>query len=616
MVQRIIIFCAIFIMLNGIINGTALAADRDVIVGFNKPVGPSEKALIQSHGGTIKKSFHLIPAIAARVPENNITKMKKDPRIRYIENDKIFEAAADEYSSSWGVQQIGARMVHDQGINGTGVRIAVLDTGIDYTHEELNDNYKGGVSFVLDIYGNVINPDGYDDSTYSHGTHVAGIIAAEDNGIGVVGVAPNASIYAVKVLDGAGFGFASWIISGIDWAVKNDMDIVTMSIQGSDSQALHDAVDVAYNSGLLLVAASGNTNGDPVAYPAAYDSVIAVTAVDNIYQRASFSSKGPQIELAAPGVNIYSTVKGGYNYKNGTSMAAPHVTGTAALILSTDFPDVNGDGIKNNSDVRAILQNTARDIGDQGKDDLFGYGLLDTSMALLGYSAYKPADMSIVKDDGESAVVAGDGPAYKYTITVRNDGPWDAFNVRVSELWPLGFERGIVTASQGNCNLTGINIICDLGKIVKGGTGTITVNYSVPLNTFEGAQRSYTNEVDVISYTTPDFNLSGNSAIDTNIVGEAKLALIRTKGSPNNDLREINLSQGNYSINIHSNNISEVEMKVYDNGTLQKDLSTLYKFNKSKDIKLELNVKNLLKVVFIPYGSKGATGHVIIRRLL
>ncbi len=603
-------------MLNGIINGTALAADRDVIVGFNKPVGPSEKALIQSHGGTIKKSFHLIPAIAARVPENNITKMKKDPRIRYIENDKIFEAAADEYSSSWGVQQIGARMVHDQGINGTGVRIAVLDTGIDYTHEELNDNYKGGVSFVLDIYGNVINPDGYDDSTYSHGTHVAGIIAAEDNGIGVVGVAPNASIYAVKVLDGAGFGFASWIISGIDWAVKNDMDIVTMSIQGSDSQALHDAVDVAYNSGLLLVAASGNTNGDPVAYPAAYDSVIAVTAVDNIYQRASFSSKGPQIELAAPGVNIYSTVKGGYNYKNGTSMAAPHVTGTAALILSTDFPDVNGDGIKNNSDVRAILQNTARDIGDQGKDDLFGYGLLDTSMALLGYSAYKPADMSIVKDDGESAVVAGDGPAYKYTITVRNDGPWDAFNVRVSELWPLGFERGIVTASQGNCNLTGINIICDLGKIVKGGTGTITVNYSVPLNTFEGAQRSYTNEVDVISYTTPDFNLSGNSAIDTNIVGEAKLALIRTKGSPNNDLREINLSQGNYSINIHSNNISEVEMKVYDNGTLQKDLSTLYKFNKSKDIKLELNVKNLLKVVFIPYGSKGATGHVIIRRLL
>lgn len=381
--QRIfLIFCAIFM-----ISGIALAADRDVIIGFHQPVGLSEKALINNHGGVVKKSFHLIPAIAARVPENKIEGMKKDPRIAYIEDDKIFEAA-DEYTSSWGVLHIGSNAVHAQSINGTGVKIAVLDTGIDYNHEDLNDNYKGGIGFVQDSNGNVISSN-FDDSTYSHGTHVAGIIAAENNGIGVVGVAPNAEIYAVKVLDGAGFGISSWIISGIQWAVENNMAIVSMSIQGSDSQALNYAVDNAYNSGLLLVAAGGNTKGGSVSYPGAYDSVIAVTATDASDHNASFASIGHEIELAAPGVGIYSTIKGGYGFMDGTSMAAPHVAGVAALILSTDFQDANRDGVKNNSDVRMLLHN-AKDLGVPGRDVTYGYGLVDASIAVLGYSTLEP----------------------------------------------------------------------------------------------------------------------------------------------------------------------------------------------------------------------------------
>ncbi|TFH43664.1 MAG: hypothetical protein E4G94_04550, partial [ANME-2 cluster archaeon] len=176
-----LIFCVIFM-----ISGVALAADRDVIIGFHQPVGPSENALIHDHGGEAKKSFHLIPAIAARVPENNIEKLKKNPRIAYIEDDIIFREA-DEYTSSWGVQHIGSNIVYNNGITGAGVKIAVLDTGIDYYHEDLNDNYYGGIGFVQDNNG-IVNPSNYDDSTYSHGTHVAGIIAAENNGIGVVGV--------------------------------------------------------------------------------------------------------------------------------------------------------------------------------------------------------------------------------------------------------------------------------------------------------------------------------------------------------------------------------------------------------------------------------------------
>lgn len=615
--QIAIKICAIFIVINMInaivLNGVALAADRNVIIGFDKQVGPSEKALIQSHGGIIKNSFHLIPAIAAKISENNITKMKKDPRILYIEDDKIFKAA-DEYINSWGVKNIGSESVHSKGIIGTGVKVAILDTGIDYNHEDLNDNYKGGIGFVQDQNG-IVNPDNFDDSSSSHGTHVAGIIGAENNGVGVIGVAPNSSIYALKVLDGAGFGLSSWIISGIQWAVDNNMNIVTMSIEGSDSLALHDAVDVAYNSGLLLVAAGGNTNGGPVRYPAAYDSVIAVTAINNTYQKASFSPVGPEVELAAHGVDIYSTIRGGYDYKKGTSMATPHVAGIAALIMSTDFQDIDGNLIKNNRDIRMIMQNTARDIGDIEKDNIYGYGLADASMAVLGISAYKPADLSITKDDSVLDVVAGDGPIYTYIITVKNNGPFDALNVNVSDIWPNGFViYNIATSGNGNCVTKGINFTCNFGKIVNGGIETININYSVALSSFESGLRDYTNRVDVISSSNPDFNMVDNNAIDTNIIKEAKLMLIRTKGSPSDDLKRVNLIQGNYSIAIYSDNLPEMEMKVYENGKLRKDLSSVFNFNKSKDINLNLNVKNKFDVIFIPYGSKGTTGYIVIKR--
>jgi subtilisin len=409
--QRIfLIFCAI-----SMISGIALAADHDVIIGFHQPPGLSEKALIHDHGGVVKNSFHLIPAIAAKLPENNIEKLKKNPRVAYIEDDKIFKAAADEYTSSWGVQHIGSNVVHAQGINGTGVKIAILDTGIDYNHPDLDGNYKFGYDFVFG------DTDPFDDSYNSHGTHVAGIIVAENNGIGVVGVAPNAEIYALKVLEGGGFGFSSWIISGMQWAVDNNMDIVSMSIEGPEDAALHEAVDKAYNAGLLLVAAGGNyrTGTGPVKYPAAYDSVIAVTATDAADHNASFASIGPEIELGAPGVGISSTIKGGYGFMDGTSMAAPHMTGVAALIISKGIPDVNGDGVNNNTDVRLKLQMTARDLGVSGWDNIYGYGLVDAQMAVLGVS---DIELTLIRTNGpadKDAQKVPISPGY-YEITIHN----------------------------------------------------------------------------------------------------------------------------------------------------------------------------------------------------
>ena len=365
-----------------LLSGTAHSEEpqRDVIVRFHQMPCDSEKALIYSEGGVVKHDYRLIPAVSASLPEQAIDNMRKNPKIAYIEEDVILTTTTDEYWNSWGVSHIGSEMAHKTGIDGAGVKVAVIDTGVDYTHEDLDDNYKGGYDFVFS------DPDPFDDSYSSHGTHVAGIIAAESNGIGVVGVAPDASLYAVKAMDGSGHGLASWVIAGIEWAVDNDMDIATMCFGTSRySQSLRDACRNASDAGVLLVAAAGNTNGGDVTYPARYDSVIAVTATNQSDQQASFSSIGPEVELAAPGVDIMSTTKGdgGYGHLSGTSQAAPHVAGTAALIISSNLPDINGDGIVNNEDVRLQLRSTAQDLGDLGKDDIYGYGLVDVQAAVF-----------------------------------------------------------------------------------------------------------------------------------------------------------------------------------------------------------------------------------------
>ncbi len=375
-----ITFLAISIIL---LSGTAYSEEprRDVIIGFHQMPIPSEKALIHSEGGVVKHEYRLIPAVSASLSEKAIDNMRKNHRVAYIEDDLILTIATDEYVNSSGVRHIGCEMTHNNGIDGTGVKVAVIDTGIDYTHEDLDANYKGGYDFVFN------DPDPFDDYN-SHGTHVAGIIAAEGNGIGVVGVAPNASLYAVRVLDSAGFGTVSWVIAGIEWAVDNDMDVAIMSSgTKEDCQSLREACRNASDAGVLLVAAAGNTDGGNVTYPARYDSVIAVTATDLNDSQASFSPIGPEVELAAPGVNIMSTTSGdGYGTLSGTSQAAPHVVGTAALIISSNLPDVNDDGVVNNEDVRLQLQSTAQELGDPGKDDTYGYGLVEARIPAAAIS--------------------------------------------------------------------------------------------------------------------------------------------------------------------------------------------------------------------------------------
>lgn len=356
-----------------------------VIIGLKNKPDQADNNMIHGYGGEIKYSYSIINAIAARVPEKAIDALKKNPNVEYVEIDGEVHALGEILP--WGVDRIGAALVHPYN-KGTGVRVAIIDTGIDYTHPDLNDNYMGGYNFVNN------NADPMDDN--GHGTHVAGIVAAEDNDFGVIGVAPEAYLYGVKVLDRNGSGYFSDVIAGIDWSVQNGMQVISMSLgANTGSDALKAACDNAYNAGVLLVAAAGNDGnhlgtGDSVDYPARYESVIAVAATDSSSSntRASWSSTGPAVELSAPGVIINSTLFGGaYGTKSGTSMAAPHVSGTAALVFKSDETAwklagyTNGDGIWTNIEVRNVLDNTADNLGAPGRDNLYGYGLVDADEA-------------------------------------------------------------------------------------------------------------------------------------------------------------------------------------------------------------------------------------------
>jgi subtilisin len=216
-------------------------------------------------------------------------------------------------------------------------------------------------------------------------------------------VAPAARIYALKILGANGTGSDSDIVAAMEWATTNGIQVANHSYTtdpydpNNPPTWLKDVFDSAALAGMVNVAAAGNTGswfgtGDTVEYPARLDTVIAVAATDVNNNRVYFSSTGPAVELAAPGYNIYSTLpNGAYGTKSGTSMACPHVAGTAALVIATGIPDANGDN-RINDEVRAKLQQTANDLGSAGRDPLYGFGLVDAAEAAYNSSPPPPVN--------------------------------------------------------------------------------------------------------------------------------------------------------------------------------------------------------------------------------
>lgn len=233
-----------------------------------------------------------------------------------------------------GVALIQAPRIWDE-TKGKGITIAVLDTGCDTNHTDLLEQIIGGRNFTDD---DVYNPDLYLDYN-GHGTHVAGTIAARENDDGVIGVAPEANLLIVKVLNRNGSGQYDWIIQGIHYAIEQQVDIISMSLGGpNDMPELRQAIKKAIAHNILVVCAAGNEGDgddstDEFAYPGCYNEVISVGAI-NLERRSSpFTNSHNEIDLVAPGEKIISTyLNGKYATLSGTSMAAPHVSGALALI--------------------------------------------------------------------------------------------------------------------------------------------------------------------------------------------------------------------------------------------------------------------------------------------
>ncbi|MEK7399378.1 MAG: S8 family peptidase, partial [Candidatus Poribacteria bacterium] len=337
----------------------------------------------------IKHTFKIVPAIAADVPNQKLAHLKTKKNVVRIEPDVEIMAVDTELDNTWGVKRIGAGFVHDANKFGTGIKVAIIDSGIDYNHPDLNDNFEIGLK-GYDFFNNDNNP--MDDN--GHGTHVAGTVAAEDNNSGVVGVAPKAKLYALKVLGANGSGNYGDVIAALQWCVNNGIQVTNNSYGSSADPGftVHDAFDAAYTAGIINIAAAGNSGnrkgtGDNVIYPAKYNTVVAVAATDSSNKRATFSSTGPKVELSAPGVSIKSTIPGGgYAIYSGTSMASPHVAGTAALVIAS--------GVIGPANIRAQLQATADNLGTPGRDSLYGYGLVDADGAVLGTGLAPPRNLA------------------------------------------------------------------------------------------------------------------------------------------------------------------------------------------------------------------------------
>lgn len=288
-----------------------------------------------------------------------IKQLAATKKIEYIEPDYVAQALEtpdDPYLyRQWGLTKIAAQGAWEV-THGSPVQIAIVDTGIS-DHPDLQSKITVRKNFTTDS----------DIDGSGHGTHVAGIAGAiTNNSLGISGVGYESKLMSVKVLSNTGFGYYSWIANGIVWAADNGADIINLSLGGSyDSRTVSEAVAYAGSRGVMIVAAAGNDSTSTPTFPAYYESVIAVAATDNFDRKASFSSYGNWVDVAAPGVSILSTYRDYYKEVSGTSMAAPFVSGVAALIKSV-HPGWS------NTEIRNKLEQTTDKITQTGSYWVWG----------------------------------------------------------------------------------------------------------------------------------------------------------------------------------------------------------------------------------------------------
>ena len=464
---------------------------RLVVVLHDKEDSPtaSAKEIASMAGGKVGFVYgHALKGFAITVPEQAVESIKKNPRVKYVEPDTSVQAFTQNVPS--GVRRVAAPDNPKIGIDGSDrlrmdVDVAVIDTGVDFEHPDLN--VAGGISCIGSGDTTTACSTGGDDDHY-HGTHVAGTIGAIDNGSGVVGVAPGARIWAVKVLDRNGSGYLSWILAGIDWvaAHADTIEVANMSLGSYGySQAEYEAIQRAVDKGVAFAVAAGNSGIDASKYsPAAFDNVMSVSALadfngaagggaaptclgDQDDTLAYFSNRGSAVDIVAPGVCITSTLPiewgGHYGTLCGTSMASPHVAGALALLASVNKPG--------NADQVQALYNEIASNGSASWTDDSGDGVKEPLLDLGNVNVFAPKMIAGVKS----------APPPNSAPTVQITSP--ASGTTVTAGTTLTFTGTAADAEDGNL-AAGITWISSLhGTIGYGGsistvglkTGTHTI---------------------------------------------------------------------------------------------------------------------------------------------
>ncbi|HIC8863128.1 TPA: S8 family peptidase [Aeromonas hydrophila] len=362
------------LLVAGVLGQGAMAAERDRYLVQLKP-GAEAAVLAQSKGmgGELALALPEQHALALWLPAAAATALAHNPNVLWVEPDAKRYASAE--TLPYGIPMVQAPQLSDAAAG--EVLVCIIDSGYSGGHPDLphgaqvqGSNDAGTGSWSSDENG--------------HGTHVAGTIAAVGgNDQGVVGVLPNQSVplQIVKVFGASGWAYSSNLVGALN-ACKQGMSnrgftrmVINMSLGGSvPSKTEEQAFNQAYGLNVLSVAAAGNAGNTSKSYPASYSSVVSVAAIDANKQLAYFSQRNDQVELAAPGVSVLSTVPTGYAYYSGTSMATPHVVGVATLVWSQRLEC-------SNDQLRQTLRSSAQDLGVLGRDNSYGYGLVQAKAA-------------------------------------------------------------------------------------------------------------------------------------------------------------------------------------------------------------------------------------------
>lgn len=403
---------------------------------------------IKKHSGRIDRKLNKINTIVLQVPQSQedqtMAALVLNPKVEYSELDYIAQALdfpSDSAPSDpsfatnqWGLENTGQTIQGHLGkvnadINaqgawqttlGAGIKVAVLDSGIDASHPDLS----GKIDLSQDFTGS-----GTTDDMYGHGTHVSGIVAANtNNAMGISGTCPSCHLLNGKVLDNNGSGAYSWIANGIVWATDNGAKVINLSLGGSaGSLTLQNAINYALSHNVVVVAAAGNSGTGAPLYPAAYANVVSVAATNNVDQKASFSNYGANVSVAAPGESIYSTfpthtfalktqygMSNNYDFGSGTSMATPMASGVAGLIWSTSY-GTNSDAVRNR------LFSTADQIAGTGT--YWHYGRINAAKAVAAGTPVASASPSATPIASASATPVASASAVPTSTPIPTPSP-------------------------------------------------------------------------------------------------------------------------------------------------------------------------------------------------